>query len=109
MKDVEVAIQSIANPENTSYVVITREAERLVNDIHDHKLELRSSDELLADLQESGRSEVFEERKSNQKLQGNLGVSKHEGKLCKPSHLYSKEGVPIHKKIQSYEREEVES
>ena len=84
MKDVEVAIQSIANPENTSYVVITREAERLVNDIHDHKLELRSSDELLADLQESGRSEVFEERKSNQKLQGNLGVSKHEGNYASP-------------------------
>ena len=31
--------------------------------IHDHKQELRSSNEVLADLQESGRSEVYEERK----------------------------------------------
>ena len=31
---IEVAIQSISNPENTSYVVITREAERFVNEIH---------------------------------------------------------------------------
>ena len=41
----EVAIQSISNPENTSYVVITREAE-----FHDHKEELRSSYELLTEL-----------------------------------------------------------
>ena len=60
---IEVAIQSIWNPENTSHVVIVREAERFVSEIHDHKQELRSSDELLADLQGSGRSEVYEERK----------------------------------------------
>ena len=60
---IEVAIQSISNPENTYYVVITREAERLVNEIHAHKQELRSSNELLADLQESRRSEVYEGRK----------------------------------------------
>ena len=48
---IEVAIQSIANPENPSYVVITREAERFVNEIHDHKGELRSSNEWLTAFQ----------------------------------------------------------
>ena len=53
----EVAIQSIANPEYTTYVVISREEERFVNEIHDHTLELSSSNELLANLHESGRNE----------------------------------------------------
>ena len=53
----EVAIQSIANPEYTTYVVIHGEEERSVNEIHDHKHELRSSNELLAYLHESGRNE----------------------------------------------------
>ena len=53
----EVAIQSIANPEYTTYVVISREEERFVNDIHDHRQELRSSNELLVKLHESGRNE----------------------------------------------------
>ena len=34
-----------------------------MSEIHDHKQELRSSNELLADLQGSGRSEVYGERK----------------------------------------------
>ena len=59
----EFAIQSFSNPENTSHVVIAREAERFVSEIHDHKQELRSCNELLADLQGSGRTEVYEERK----------------------------------------------
>ena len=44
----EVAIPSICKRGGTSYVVISREAERLVNEIHDHKEELRSSNELIA-------------------------------------------------------------
>ena len=44
---IEVAIPSIANPANTSYVVIPRETKRFVNEIHDHKEEFRSSNELL--------------------------------------------------------------
>ena len=56
---IEVAIQSISNPENTSHVVITREAERFVIEIHDHRQELRASNELLANIHESGRSEVL--------------------------------------------------
>ena len=47
---IEVAIQSIANPEYTTHVVISREEERFVNEIHDHKQELRSSNKLLANL-----------------------------------------------------------
>ena len=34
---IEVAIPSIANSTYTSYVVISREAERFVNEIHDHR------------------------------------------------------------------------
>ena len=34
---IEVAIQSIANPEYTTYVIVSREEERFVNEIHDHK------------------------------------------------------------------------
>ena len=52
---IEVAIQSIVNPEYTTYVVIFREQERLVNELHDHTQELRSSNELLVNLHESGR------------------------------------------------------
>ena len=95
---IEVAIPSVANPMNTSYVVISREEERFVNEIHDHKQEFKSSNELLANLHESGRNW----RKSNQKPLGNLGSSKHEGNKCNPRHPYAK-SVPIHKKNHSYE------
>ena len=50
---IEVAVQSIANPEYTTYVVKSRVEERFVNEIHDHSQELRSSNELLANLHES--------------------------------------------------------
>ena len=48
----EVAILSICNPEDTSYVLFSRETERFVNEIRDHIAEVRSSNELLEDLQE---------------------------------------------------------
>ena len=54
---IEVAIQSIADPEYTTYVVISRDEERFGNEIHDHKQELKSSNELLEKLHESGRNE----------------------------------------------------
>ena len=38
---IEVAIPLIANPTYTSYVVISREAERFVNENHNHKEEFR--------------------------------------------------------------------
>ena len=46
----EIAIPSVADPKNTSYVVITRGADRFVNEIHEHKQQLRSSSELLAEV-----------------------------------------------------------
>ena len=52
----EVAIQSIANPEYTTYVVNSREDKRFLTEIHDHKQELRSSNELFANLHESERN-----------------------------------------------------
>ena len=45
---VEVAIPSSVNPADTSYIVISTESERFVNEIHDDNEELRSSNELLA-------------------------------------------------------------
>ena len=53
----EIAIKSITNPEYTTYVVFSREEERFVNESHDHKQEIRSSSELLANLHELGRNE----------------------------------------------------
>ena len=50
---IEVAIPSIANSTYTSYVVKSREAERFVNEIHNLNEELRTSNELLTDLQGS--------------------------------------------------------
>ena len=57
---------SIAKPANTCYVVVSRETECFVNEIHDHKEELRSSSELLTAFQKSERNEPHgEERGSN--------------------------------------------
>ena len=36
--------------------------DRFVNEIHDHKEEVRSSNQLLGNLQESERNEPYEER-----------------------------------------------
>ena len=57
---IEVAIPSIANPMDTSYVVISRET--ALNEIHDHKEGLKSSDELLrrSDFYEGGTSIIKE-------------------------------------------------
>ena len=49
---IEVAIPSPSNPENTSYVVISRETERFVNEVHTHNTNIMSSKELLEHLQE---------------------------------------------------------
>ena len=49
----EVAIPSICKPGDVTYVVISRETERLVNEIHTHEAETRSSSELLENLQDS--------------------------------------------------------
>ena len=69
----EVAIPSFANPVNTSHVVFSRETERFVNEIRDHKEDLRSSNEFLT----------------------------HQGNLCGPSQRSSYK--PLHKKNHSYE------
>ena len=62
----EMSILSFVNPANTSYVVISRETEHFVNEIHDHKEELRSSNKLLTAFQKSERRELYgEERGSN--------------------------------------------
>ena len=65
---IEVAIPSVASPMDTSYVVMSIETKRFVNEIHDHKEELRSSYELLTELQGSGRRESYEERKGSSSI-----------------------------------------
>ena len=52
----EVAIPSICKLGDVTYVVISRETERFVNEIHTHEAETRSSGELLENLQESKES-----------------------------------------------------
>ena len=55
-----IAIPSIGKPAYSSYVVISRETERFVSEIHDHKEELRSSNELLtADRGFNSSKETF--------------------------------------------------
>ena len=54
----KVALPSMCSPGDGTYVVISRETERYVNEIRIHDAEVRSSNELLENLQESkeGRS-----------------------------------------------------
>ena len=62
----EISIPSTLKHETTSYVVITEETERFVDEIHDHKDEIRSSTELLSAFQKSdGREPCVEEEESN--------------------------------------------
>ena len=71
----EVAIPSNSKTGDTSYVVISKETVRFVNEIHKHNTEVRSSSELLENLPESQRSEPYEKKKGNHMLKGNLGSS----------------------------------
>ena len=62
----ENSILSTCKHETTSYVVITRGAERLVDEIRDHKNEVRSRTELLSAFQKSEkRDPCVEEAESN--------------------------------------------
>ena len=61
--DWKLRFHQSADPRGTSYVVISKETERFVNETHNHNAEVRSSMELLENLQESKRSEPYEERK----------------------------------------------
>ena len=93
---IEVAIPSIANPTYTSYVVISRETERFVNEIHDHKEELRSSHELLTELQGSVKSEPCEEKKgssSNKELVPTLSAIR-----LKRASLHTHRAIPTNER-----------
>ena len=57
----EVAIPSICKPGDVTYVVISRETERLVNESHTHEAETRSSMELLENLEESKESMSYKQ------------------------------------------------
>ena len=87
---------TIANATCTSYVVISWEAERFVNEIHDHKEELRSSNELLTELQGSVKSEPCEERKG----------SSHNKGTCVNSFSNPPQRASVRTKNYSYKREE---
>ena len=49
----EISIPSTLNSREASHVVISRETQRFVHEIHDHKKELRSSSELLTAFRKS--------------------------------------------------------
>ena len=83
---IEVAIPSVAYPMNT---------ERFVNEIHDHKVELRSSNELLKDQKEVN-SMKNEEPPASRKLVQALSA------------FLPQKSVPTHEKNRSYEWEEME-
>ena len=96
---IEVANPSIADSVNTSYVVISRETERLGNEIHGHKEKLKSSNSLLKDIQRSERSEPHgEERGTNSIKETCAPQSIKETNLCEPSQHSSYTSVPLHKK-----------
>ena len=65
----EISSPSIVTPANTSYVVISRETERFVNEIQDHKGELRSSSDLLTAFQKSERRDLCGEEKGSNSIQ----------------------------------------
>ena len=64
----EIPIPSIVYPANTSYVVISRETERLVNEIHDHKEKLMSSIELLTAERGSNSNQETDALNGSRKL-----------------------------------------
>ena len=61
----EVAIPSLCKPGDVTHVVISRETERFVNEIHTREAETGSSRELLENLQESNESMFYDEERGN--------------------------------------------
>ena len=64
---IEIANPSIDKPANASYVVLSRETQRFVDEMHDHKEELRSSNELLTAFQKSERKGPHGEERVDRK------------------------------------------
>ena len=64
----EITIPSICRPGDVIYGMISRETERCVNEIHTHEPEIRSSRELLENLQEPQEPQEgvpYEEKRGN--------------------------------------------
>ena len=70
----EVAIPSICKPGDVTYVVISRENERFVNEIHTHEAETKFSREWLENLQESKESISYNQERQHLPKR-NLGTS----------------------------------
>ena len=64
-RGLEVAIPSMCKPGDVTYVVISRETERFVNEIHTHEAETRPSGEPSENLQESKESMSYKQREVN--------------------------------------------
>ena len=86
----EVAFPSICKPGDITHVVISREAERFVNENHNHKEEFRSSNELLANLQETERNASYKERKETRA--GSLSL------IPNKASLYTRRTIPTDEK-----------
>ena len=107
----EISIPSTLKHETTSYFVITRGSERFVDEIHDHKNELRPSTELLTAFQnQKGENLVWKKR--NPTASGNLCSTYYkstwqQGSLCKQSQQ-SSQWFFVQKDYHSYERKTVD-
>ena len=89
---------------NTSYVVKSRETLRFVKEIHDHKEELRSSNESLTDLQGSERSEFYGEARGTTSIKRKLVRPKSVKETCaSPLSIPPTKASPHSKKNLSYE------
>ena len=71
--------------------------ERFVNEIHDHKEELRSSNELLTELQGSGRSESYGERKGRTSSNKETCASPFSNPPPRAT-LYTQRTIPTHER-----------
>ena len=88
---IELAIQSISNPENT------RETERFVTGIHDHKTDVRSSNELLEHLQESETKAVTCSKE--------IWAVPSTTEPVQALSAFSRQGIPLHMENHSHEWE----
>ena len=83
---------------NTSYVVKSRETDRFVNEFHDHKEELRSSNELLTDLQRSERSEPHGEERGTNSIKETCALESIKKTCASPLSIPPAEASPYTKR-----------
>ena len=97
----EIALPSPNDRERTSYGMIFRGKSRFVDEVHFPNAELRSSAELLSELQKSGRGEpcLTESKTGNQETGAVCyKFNWHQGNLCGHPQHFSQPSVFLHTK-----------